>query len=472
MIRNMFLVYRADLSSEVRKAFFADFVEADKLMLVLIYIQWIAAFSVAGLGHGHYLLGLIGGGIVVLVATTLFLTMKGTAISRAIMGICHGVFAGIYITQQHGLIEAHFMYFVGVTILLRYRDLVPLLAHAVTIILHHMVGMHIFQMNNVIIAGVPIIVFNWGTWIPMFLHMGVAIISVMIGSYLIVNNTLQFFNSNDLTIRLGLKTEQLKSIASTAKLSAFNVIQEIEKINSTSNNLAGGSSKQSSVVEQVASSMEQMVSSIVNSTENAANTEKIANRAYNDADNAGHAVAEVVSNMMKIAEKISIIEEIARQTNLLALNAAIEAARAGEQGKGFAVVASEVRKLAERSQSAALEINELSTYSVESTSKTGEMLKQLVPGIKKTAELIREISAASKEQSQGVEQVNSAISELDQTIQLSVKISEELTERAEVLMTETNELQNHIERLNSDSTSETFTTTMEATSADVPRLTY
>ncbi len=105
--------------------------------------------------------------------------------------------------------------------------------------------------------------------------------------------------------------------------------------------------------------------------------------------------------MKEIANKISIIEEIARQTNLLALNAAIEAARAGEHGKGFAVVAAEVRKLAERSQKAAGEINQLSGTTLKVSEKSGEMLDKLVPDIQRTAELVQEITAASKEQDTG-----------------------------------------------------------------------
>ena len=148
--------------------------------------------------------------------------------------------------------------------------------------------------------------------------------------------------------------------------------------------------------------------------------------------------------MKEIASKISIIEEIARQTNLLALNAAIEAARAGEHGKGFAVVASEVRKLAERSQTAAAEINKLSASSVQIAERAGEMLARMVPDIQKNADLVQEITAASNEQSSGAGQINKAIQQLDQVVQQNASASEEMASTSTELLSQAEQLQSTI----------------------------
>ncbi len=205
------------------------------------------------------------------------------------------------------------------------------------------------------------------------------------------------------------------------------------EVSSAATNIGQGSSEQAASLEEISSSMEQMSANVRQSADNAGQTEKIAQKVANDAEESGQSVSEAVVAMKDIAEKISIIEEIARQTNLLALNAAIEAARAGEHGKGFAVVADEVRKLAERSQKAAEEIGALSGSTVVKAEQAGEQLLKLVPEIQKTAELVQEISQASREQDIGSEEINRALQQLDQTVQRSAASSEELAASAGIL---------------------------------------
>jgi methyl-accepting chemotaxis protein len=174
-----------------------------------------------------------------------------------------------------------------------------------------------------------------------------------------------------------------------------------------------------------------MSASINQNAENSRQTEQMANLGARNAEESGRAVTETVGAMKSIAERISIIEEIAYQTNLLALNAAIEAARAGDHGKGFAVVATEVRKLAERAQKAAKEIGEMAGSSVKVAERSGVLIGELVPAIRKTADLVQEVSAASQEQSAGVNQVSKAMTVVDQVTQRNASAAEELSSTSE-----------------------------------------
>jgi methyl-accepting chemotaxis protein len=233
---------------------------------------------------------------------------------------------------------------------------------------------------------------------------------------------------------------KLKKIVVSVIEGAENISTASGQMSSSSQEMSQGANEQASSAEEVSSSMEEMASNIQQNTDNAQQTEKIALKASKDVEEGSKAVNQTVDSMKSIADKISIIGEIARQTNILALNAAVEAARAGEHGKGFAVVAAEVRKLAERSQSAAIEIDGISSNSVEIAEKSGKLLDEIVPDIQRTAKLVQEISASGIEQSSGADQVNTAIQQLNQVTQQNAAVSEEMATSSEELSSQSENL--------------------------------
>ena len=235
---------------------------------------------------------------------------------------------------------------------------------------------------------------------------------------------------------VGEVTRVLTSVRSAANA----LVAASSQVSSASQALSQGTTEQATSVQEITANLEQMNAIINQNATNSGETRRIAVKGAREAEEGGKAVQETVGAMHKIADRVTIIEEIARQTNLLALNAAIEAARAGDHGRGFSVVASEVRKLSERSQTAAKEIGELATSSVRIAERSGSLLAELLPSIRKTAELVEEVAAGSNEQATGVQQINRAMSQVDSVTERSATAAEQLASTAEEMTTQAHAL--------------------------------
>ncbi len=205
---------------------------------------------------------------------------------------------------------------------------------------------------------------------------------------------------NQVILQLAGDIRSIMQISERAASGATELAATASQLSSATGEIGEAAERQRSAVERSTSAVGRMAASVASvrtSTDRAGQLSEASLAASGEGARsvagARQAMAGIQESSERVARITGVISDIARQTNLLSLNAAIEAAKAGAQGKGFAVVAEEIRKLAERSATAAKEITTLIRESGERVVTGSESVLAMEASLATLESNVREFAA-------------------------------------------------------------------------------
>lgn len=160
-------------------------IESDKVMVILLSIQWFLATFITSIRYDTYFYGFFGGALIVAPIIALFPYLKGERYYRYFIAIAMMLFSVIFIQQYLGRIEMHFHIFIALAILTLYKDIMPIVLAAITTILHHLVFNYL-QLYEVSLFDMPVMVFNYGCGLDIvILHAIFVLIELAVVGYII-----------------------------------------------------------------------------------------------------------------------------------------------------------------------------------------------------------------------------------------------------------------------------------------------
>ncbi|MDC7243443.1 MAG: methyl-accepting chemotaxis protein [Sphaerochaetaceae bacterium] len=231
MLKLMFPCLDKSLASEVHGNLKEDFIQADKTMFFISIVLFIIVAGLSSISYKTYTIGIVGGGALLVLCFLAYKFFSGTIISRAIFGIAFMVYPSIMITQQMGMIEMHFGFFVLLAALARYKDIVAILSATLVGATYHLLFTYL-QLNGASIAGMEVIIFSHTcTWGYAFLHIAFFAVEVLIIISSIIYSVQRFKLSNKLQIESAENYAKLQEINQQNKLIIDSTIKVANDVN-------------------------------------------------------------------------------------------------------------------------------------------------------------------------------------------------------------------------------------------------
>lgn len=437
MLSTWFPAHNSGLSKGVSQRLNRSFVETDKFMIRLLLIHWAVASTITAFSYGTYLLGFIGGGIIVGAAYLVYQMNPGSTISRITMGGAFMAFSMIFIQQHMGRIEMHFHIFTAIAFLIRYKDISPVIAAVVTTAVHH-AAFNLAQTYELTLAGTPLMVFDYGCgWGIVAIHAAFVIIEGVVISHIIINLTNEYLNNAEVFNIMGDLNE---SVHYTSEAADF--------ISSSGQDLATDAHQNAESVMQSNKSIDKMNVKISELNEKTSYVKEKVEHITDNTTQMNESMEKLKESSSDIANITKMIDSIASQTNLLALNAAVEAARAGEAGSGFAVVTEEVRVLAQKTADAATEIEGMIQENIRKADEGAQVSERITEQILELVDWIEEVLSLSGEQVGYLDELKANIASISQTTDNAAETAERNASTSEELQSKIHVLRTAIEDIN------------------------
>ncbi|NGP87503.1 methyl-accepting chemotaxis protein [Fodinibius halophilus] len=432
-----FPIYNEGLSAGVKQNVKKTFEKADAFMFRLVVVHWIGASTLTAFTYSTYLLGFVGGAVITGIAYAVYNMNPGTLLSRITFGASFMAFSMIFIQQHMGRIEMHFHIFIAIAVLIRYKDIAPVLAAAATTAIHHAL-FNVAQTYEMAVAGTPIKVFDYGCgWDLVALHAIFVIVEAVVISNIVLNLTQEYLNNS-----------KVFNIMDELSASAHQVGEVTEFISDSGQDLAANASDNAQAVAESNESIDSMNEKILELNDKTSSATQKVKSIASDTDQMNDSMNNLKESSSNISTITETIDSIASQTNILALNAAVEAARAGDAGAGFAVVTDEIRVLAQKTARAAADISKMIETNVEKAEAGVSISKQISSQIDELQAWIEQVNTVGDEQIAQLKEIKSSIARISDTTDNTADMAEKNASTAEELQSQTHVLTNAIESIN------------------------